>query len=406
MNFDITVDRRGTNSVKWNRKSIAEIAANPEAEPFWVADMDFQTDEHIRKAGLDLAKLGVYAYPAFGDTLTAAASGWLEKKHGWKVRPDDLTFTMGMLHGIASVLDLFTEKGDRILVPSPMYKPFRDIPTQLGRTLVEHDLAYSNGSFRLDKERFAKDAEGVRCILFCSPQNPSGIVFSEDDLKFVLETGKRNGAFIISDEIHSDLVHPGAMHIPMGKANENTGADAITFFAPSKTFNIAGEHMAFVHFSNSERKEIFRDREAAMRLHEPSITIGQLTLAAYHEGLEYNKELCAYLGENARAIREFCTEKCPELVMADGQASFVTFIDASAVYDRIEKKVLENPERYAGGDGGRVLSRFFGVEAGVAMNDGTWFGKQWKHFVRFNYGTSKASVIAALERMKAAIDAL
>ena len=406
MIFDNPVDRRGTNSVKWSEENIANIASNGNAEPFWVADMDFQVERHIKAAGESLASTGVYGYPAFGRRIEEAASSWLKAKHGWNVAADDITFTMGMLHGIASAIDLFTSKGDRILVPSPMYRPFREMTERSGRVLVEHDLGYSDGSFYLDRERFSRDMDGVRCILFCSPQNPSGIVFSESDLSFVLEEGRKHGAVMISDEIHADLVHPGSKHLPMGKVNEDIGADAITFFAPSKTFNIAGEHMAFVHFSSETMRETFRDREETMRLSEPSILIGELTIAAYENGLEYNKELCSYLGRNAAAIRAFFAERCPELVMADGNASFVTFVDASSIYDKVEKEVLAHPEKYPGRNGGGVLSHFFGVNAAVAMNDGTWFGEQWKRFVRFNYGTSTERVMAALERIKSAIDTL
>ncbi len=405
MNFDIPAVRRGTNSEKWNSASIESIAANPDAEPFWVADMDFLPDPEIQNAGKALAELGIYAYPSFGKSVEEAASAWCKKKHGWDVGSDDLTFTMGMLHGIASAIDIFTEKGDKILVPSPMYRPFRDIPINLERTLVEHNLGYSNNTFFLDRERFSKAMDGVKCIIFCSPQNPSGIVFSKDDLTFVLEEAKKRDILVISDEIHSDLVHDGEKHIPMGMANESVGADCITYFAPSKTFNIAGEHCAFAHFSNKEREKAFRTRESAMRLSGISITIGELARVAYERGYEYNAELCTYLTESAKLMREYL-EKNTELRMVNGGASFVTFIDCSAIYDKVAKKEKENPERYEGGKGGGVLSRFFGVEAGVAMNDGTWFGDDWKEFVRFNYGTSRKNVMAALERMKSAIDTL
>ena len=406
MNFDTPAERKGTNSIKWDSQAIANIASNPEAEPFWVADMDFLPEAHIKKAGMALSDLGVYGYPAFHSRLEDAAAGWLGKKHGWNVDSGALTFAMGMLHGIASVLDLFTEPGDKVLVPSPMYRPFREIVQNNRRSLVEFPLSYVNGSFLLDKERFSSAMDGVRCILFCSPQNPSGIVFTHDELSFVLEEAARHDALVISDEIHSDLVHPGAMHIPMGKANEDIGARCATFFAPSKTFNIAGEHCSFVHFSDDMMKNEFRAREEAMRLTEPSILIGDLTIAAYEHGLEYNRELCAYLGKSMDAIKAWLQENCPEIKAANGNASFVTFLDLSEYYGRIEKEVLSNPEKYEGGQGGGVLSRFFGVRASVAMNDGTWFGSDWKEFVRFNYGTSRERALAALSRIVDAVRSL
>ena len=136
MNFDVTVERRNTNSVKWNKGAIESISANPEALPFWVADMDFQPEPHIKAKALELAESGVYGYPVFDD-FTSIASSWLGKKHGWSVDKDDVVYTMGLLHGIALAIDLFTSEGDKILIPSPTYRPFRDLCLRSGR--VMHD---------------------------------------------------------------------------------------------------------------------------------------------------------------------------------------------------------------------------------------------------------------------------
>ena len=132
----------------------------------------------------------------------------------------------------------------------------------------------------------------------------------------------------------------------------------------------------------------------------------ELAYAAYTKGGEYNKALCRYLGETAEAMRKYLAENCPGLKMANGDASFVTFIDCSEYYQRIEAEVLGHPDRYHGGEGGGILSRFFGVNAGVAMNDGTWFGSDWYGFVRFNYGTSRVRVMKALERIVRAVKSL
>ncbi len=405
MNFDISADRRNTNSIKWNKEAIENISANPDAEPFWVADMDFYPEMHIQEAGKTLAGLGIYGYPSFPKD-TSAVAAWLRAKHGWILPKEKIIFAQGLLHALALSVNLFTEKGGRLLVCSPMYRPFREIPERNGRKLIEHNLAYEDGSFHLDRERFAADAEKADMIIFCSPQNPSGIVFSEDELAFVLNVAKNRNIPIVSDEIHSDLVHPGSKHIPLGLANEKVGAACITLFAPSKTFNIAGEHCAFAVFSDSSMEEAFRKAESALWLNETALSAGELAYAAYTKGFEYNKALCRYLGETAEAMRSYLRANCPGMKMVNGQASFVTFIDCGEYYQRIEAEVLGHPDRYRGGEGGGVLSRFFGVAAGVAMNDGTWFGSDWKTFVRFNYGTSRDRVMKALERMVRAVKSL
>ena len=402
--FDETADRRGTNSEKWNKKAIASIAVNGEAEPFWVADMDFKPEPHIKAKAEELATLGVFGYPSF-PTFREIAASWLEKKHNWIVDKENILYSMGLLHGVSMCINLLTNKGDRILVPSPTYRPFRLLCSLNDRVMEDYELGYKDGSYYLDRERFIESARRSKMILFCSPHNPSGLVFSRDELEFVLTTAKNLNIPVVSDEIHGDLVHPGYTHIPMGKANENIGAETVTLMAPSKTFNVAGEHSAIAIFSSGSTLKRFKHAQDALWVSEPGYLIGELTEAAYKDGLEWNKDLCKYLGENAELINSFFAENDLGIKMVNGKASFVTFLDCTGVYDTIKKRVEETPEKYESTSGG-VLSRFFGVEASVAMNDGSWFGDQYYKFVRFNYGTSRDKVYNALLRIKKAVESL
>lgn len=405
MIFDSIIDRRGTNCEKWNRDSIERIAANRDAEPFWVADMDFPADEHIRAKALEVAASGTFGYPSF-DSIESSFLSWIGRKHSWDPGIESILFTNGLLNGIALTIDTITEPGDSILIPTPAYKPFYMMARWNDRNIVYHRLGYENGRFFLDRERFRKDAEKSSLILFCSPHNPSGMVFTESDLAFVLTTAKELGIPVLSDEIHADLVHPGFNHIPMGKANEAIGAEAITFMAPSKTFNIAGEHSGFAVFSSPETKRKVGKRQHALWISEPGYMVGELLQSAYSEGLEYNRELCAYLGGTADMMREYLERDCPEIRLVNAEASFVAFLDCSSILERVKAREDADPERYRGGRSGGVLSRFFGAEASVAMNDGSWFGEGYEGFVRFNYGTSRDRVMKALERMARAVRSL
>lgn len=402
--FDETADRRGTNSEKWNKNAIASIAVNGGAEPFWVADMDFRPEPHIKEKAEELAKLGVFGYPSF-PTFREIAASWLKKKHNWIVDKENILYSMGLLHGVSMCINLLTNKGDKILVPSPTYRPFRLLCSLNDRVMEEYELGYKDGSYFLDRDRLIESAKRSKMILFCSPHNPSGLVFSSDELEFVLSTAKELNIPVVSDEIHGDLVHPGYTHIPMGKANEKIGAETVTLMAPSKTFNVAGEHSAIAVFSSGSTLKRFKHAQDALWVSEPGYLIGELTEAAYKDGLEWNKNLCKYLGENAELITSFFNEHDLGIKMVNGKASFVTFLDCTGVYDKIKKKVEETPEKYESTSGG-VLSRFFGVEALVAMNDGSWFGEQYYKFVRFNYGTSRDKVYNALLRIKKAVESL
>lgn len=403
--FDTASERSGTNSIKWNKGCIESISANPEALPFWVADMDFLPMPEVQEKAKALADNGVFGYPTFPD-FSKIATAWLKRKHNWDVAPEDLTYAQGLLHAIGMAINLFTKEGDKILVPSPTYRPFRILCESNHREFGDYPLHYQDGKFSLDKERFDQEASSSSMILFCSPHNPTGIVFTEEELTFVLETGKKYGIPVLSDEIHSDLVHPGSVHIPMGKANEKIGAKTITFMAPSKTFNVAGEHSSIVIFSDKEMMKRFKDLQQGLWVVEPGYLIGELTQVCYEHGLEYNKAMCQYLGANAEFAKSYLKEHVPGVRMVDGHASFVTFLDCSGIYDKVRKEVEAHPDTYKGGEGGGVLSRFFGVKAGIAMNDGGWFGPQYTHFCRFNYGTTRERVVDALAKIEKAVKSL
>ncbi len=404
--FDNTVDRRGTDSVKWNKDALKAICSNEDALAFWVADMDFKTEEHIKATAEEAAADGVFGYAVEND-ITGVFTSWAEKRHEWKIEKEKTVFVNGLLHGIALSVDTFTKKGDGLLIPSPTYRPFREIARDSERIMVDMPLKREkDGTFSMDRDLFRSKLDESDAVLFCSPHNPSGLVFSESELKFILKEAKRQNKIVISDEIHADLVHPNAHHIPMGKANEKIGASVITFMAPSKTFNVAGEHSGFAVFSDKAMLDEFKRRQKALRVTSPGYMIKQLLCAAYSEGYEYNKALCEYLAGTASEMKSYLEKECPEIKMANSEASFVTFLNMSACYKKIEERVMSNAETYPIADGGGVLSTFFGISSGICMNDGTWFGPEYKEYVRINYGTSRALVMDALERIVKAVKAL
>ena len=151
---------------------------------------------------------------------------------------------------------------------------------------------------------------------------------------------------------------------------------------------------------------LYQRKQKALRVTTPGYTIKQLMSAAYCDGYEYNKALCEYLENTVKEMKEYLEKECPAIKIANAEASFVTFLDCSEVYAKIEKKVLSEPERYKNAKGVAVLSTFFGVDAGVCMNDGTWFGPEYKEYVRINYGTGRAMVMDALDRIVKAVKAL
>lgn len=402
-NFDNAINRSNTNSVKWDKEAIKGICGNENAFPFWVADMDLETSSAINKAINNAAEFGVVGYPKDGDSLVPLFAEFVKQRHNYVIDENLTTYTQGMLHGIALAVSVFSAKKDGVYVPTPCYRPFHTIVDNLERRFIPSPLSYSNGSFSLDKERFLKDSKDAKIILFCSPHNPSGVVFSKEELAFVLKTAKERKQLVISDEIHADLTHPSITHYPMGLVNEEINADCITFFAPSKTFNVAGEHFGMAVFSSKALFDSFKKAQEGLWLTSPGYFALEIGKAAYSNSLDHNRELSTYLEENKNFIKDYLAKELPSLKLTNAEASFVCFIDCKEIMDKVLAFKEKNPTLFPNE---AVLSHFFGTQAGLCFNDGTWFGPEYGQFIRFNYGTSRERVSFALNRMKEAIDLL
>jgi len=406
--FSQEVNRKGTLSVKWNPKAIKSIAATEEAEPFWVADMDFLAPPEVVEAAVETAKSGVYGYPYVEDKEQLFCT-WVEKRHNWKVERKDVAICPGMLTSIALLTEMLTSVGDGVIVPLPAYQPFVKIVRNLGRNLIAWPLLYDEKShqFSLDWEAFEELCKQAKLLIFCSPHNPSGLVFSEDELKKVAFIANKHRVAIISDEIHADLSFKA--HHALLPIATRAGCTAVTCMAPSKTFNIAGEHFSVSLFSDDTLRLAFKRRLVQLFLDGNSFFSTTIALSAYEKGEPWLKELIVYLQENIAFMEAFFKEKLPSLAFIKPQASFIAFIDCSGIVPLVEQDAKAFPDLYdeEKSPNGGLLSRFFGLRANVALNDGTWFGGDaYRGFVRFNYGTRQENVASALERMEKAIKAL
>ena len=406
--FSQEVNRKGTLSVKWNPKAIMSIAATEEAEPFWVADMDFLAPPEVVELTVETAKSGVYGYPYIEDKEQIFCS-WAEKRHNWKINRKDVVICPGMLTSIALLTEMLTSEGDGVIVPLPAYQPFVRIVRNLGRNLIAWPLLYDekNHQFSLDLESFEDLCKQAKLLIFCSPHNPSGLAFSEEELKKVALIANKHRVAIICDEIHSDLSFK--THHPLLPIATEAGCTAVTCMAPSKTFNIAGEHFSVSVFDDDNLRLAFKRRLEQLFLDGNSFFSTTIALAAYEKGEPWLKELILYLQENIAFMEGFIKERIPSLAFIRPQASFIAFIDCSGIVSLVEQDAKAFPQLYdeKKSPNGGLLSRFFGLRANVALNDGTWFGGDaYRGFVRFNYGTRKENVASALERMEKAVKAL
>lgn len=408
--FTTTIDRTGSLSAKWNRDLITMFCNNPDAIPHWVADMEFPSPPAVRKALEEQAAHGVLGYP-YHEEIASTFVQWSETRHGWNVDPSLVSQAPGMLASMALLIELYSEQGDSIVLPMPAYKPFVGIIRGLGRTIVPWPMVYDSDHHRFTLDLSALDAllSRPRCpiLLFCSPHNPTGRVFTAEELEVVATILARHGTMVISDEIHADLTYEDIRHIPFDTVARSHGLRCATCMAPSKTFNIAGEHFSIVICSDSAMHSALTRRMRTLHV-GPDLLATVTALAAYREGKTWLDDMRAHLGSLAQRIERLLETSDTPLRFVTPQASFIGLIDCEKIIDRVERDAVMNSELYdpkRSPEGG-LLSRFFGQRAGIAMNDGSWFGKEYGAFVRFNYGTSGSAVDIAVNAIIGAVKRL
>ena len=384
MSFDNPPDRRGTHCVKWDAMEALYGVSPDEGISMWVADMEFEAAPVIKKAVQDMVDHGVYGY--FGDdsTYRAAICWWMEHRHGWTVSPEAIFTTHGLVNGTAMCVDAFTQPGDGVVLFTPVYHAFAKVIKAAGRAVVECEMVIENGRYVMDFDSYDAQMTGSeRMLILCSPHNPGGRVWSAAELQAVAHFAKRHDLVLVSDEIHHDLVFPGATHIPM--ANIEGIADRLVMMtATTKTFNIAGSHSGNVIIEDPDLRARFAARMAALGLSPNSFGLFMAMAAYSPEGAKWVDECVAYLEENKRIFDEGINA-IPGLQSMNLEATYLAWVDFSGT-----------------GMAQEEFTRRVAQDAKIAVNAGPTFGKGGESFLRFNIAAPRAQIEDAVARMKAA----
>jgi len=377
--FDTLPDRRTTESTKWNN-------CGEELLPMWVADMDFRSPEPIIQALHKRVDHGIFGYPQSPECLRSSVVEWLEKRHGWKVIPDDLVFIPGVVTGFNMAAHTVTNPGDGVLVQTPTYGPFFGVEKNVNLVQQEMELTNnSDGQYSIDADDFEAAITGrTRVFMLCNPQNPTGRVFRKNELEGMAEICLRNDIIICSDEIHSDLIFQGNKHIPIASIDPEIAANTITLIAPSKTFNIAGLKASVAIITDEKLRKQFDGARKGLAGWVNLLGLYGME-AAYEEGEPWLNALLKYLEANRDYAHEFISHKIAGVKMAKPEGTYLAWLDCREM--DIEGK----------------HDQFFKEHAKVLMNDGEWFGKGGKGFVRLNFGCPRSMLEDALGRLKEAL---
>lgn len=386
--FDKIIERRGSGALKYD--ALTERYGRPDLLPLWVADMDFATPPFIMEAmrkRLDHPVMGYTVEPA---DYKPAIIRWYERLHGVKIRPEWISFIPGIVKGIGMVINCFSKPGDKVVIMPPVYHPFRIVPQENGREVVWNPLRPTpDGRYEIDFENLeAVSADGsVRILILCNPHNPAGIVWSEDELRRLAAFCAEREILVISDEIHSEMLLHGRRHLPFFDISADARRNAITFAAPSKTFNIAGVVSSYAIVPDERIRDKFYSYLKANEFDEPTIFSPIATIAAYgDEGFEWRRQMLEYVERNIEYIADYCDSRLPGIRAVKPEASFLVWLDC----------------RGLGLDHEGLVS-FFVNDCHLALNDGEMFGPGGEGFMRLNAAAPCSVIEEALDRIRTAL---
>lgn len=386
-NFDEIIDRRHTDALKvealeprWGRTDLI---------PLWVADMDFRTPPFIIDALRARLTHEILGYTMKSESWFTAIIQWLHSRYGWDVLADEITFTPGIVPGLAMVLHCFTEVGDKVMVQPPVYYPFFTVTEQNDRKVVYNSLVLQDGQYRMDMERFKEDIKGCKLFILCSPHNPGGRVWHKEELAEVARICAENHTIVVSDEIHADLTLPPHTHHTFAAISEEARHNSIVFMSPSKAFNMPGLSSSYCIIQQPELRRKFKAYMSANELDGGHAFAFISVAAAYSHGTEWLDQMLAYVQGNIDYLDDYCTRYMPRIKVIRPEASYLVYLDCRELN-------LSQPE----------LLTLFIEGAHLALNDGAVFGKEGTGFMRLNVATPRAILQQALQQLRDAYNAI
>jgi cystathionine beta-lyase len=384
-NFNKIIPRENTDCVKYDLRKA--FFGKEDVLPLWVADMDFETPDFIREAVLKRASHPVYGYTFRGDSFSNSIVQWMKKRHNWEIKKEWVAFSPGVVPALNMAVLAFTEPGDKIIVQPPVYFPFFTAVKNHGRELVYNELFEKNGRYSMDFDDLEQRIDDkTRMLLLCHPHNPVGKLWSKEELETLVEICSRKNILIVSDEIHSDLILNGNVHVPLATISQKAADISLTCIAPSKTFNLAGLGTSALIIPNEIHKKTYEKILDDLHIGMGNL-FGIVALeAAYDHGEDWLGQLLDYLNGNLAILNEFFINRIPQIKVIQPEATYLVWLDFRAL-----------------GLKGKELKEFVIQKAGIGLNDGPSFGPGGDGFQRINIASPREVLMQALERLEKAV---
>ena len=386
-NFDEVVCRKHTDALKL--EALAPRWGRTDLLPMWVADMDFKTPPFIVEVMKKRMECEVFGYTVKPESWYEAIISWQKRRHKWTITKEMISFVPGVVPALAMAVQAFTQRGEKVMIQQPVYNPFAQVIRNNHRELVNCPLELKDGQYHINFKLFEKKIKGCKLFLFCHPHNPGGRVWTREELKKVATICAQNNVIIVADEIHADLTLLPYEHIPFASVSEEAKQNSVVFASPSKAFNMAGLATSYAVIANPTLRRRFESYVEGNELAGGNVFAFNTVVAAYNKGEEWLQQMLTYVQGNIDEVVSYIKENIPQLKVIIPQASYLVFIDFSALHLNQKDIVALCTNR-----------------AHLALNDGSIYGEEGNGYMRINLACPRSVVRQALAQLKDAITSI
>ena len=383
-NFDEVVCRKHTDALKL--EALAPRWGRTDLLPMWVADMDFKTPPFIVEVMKKRMECEVFGYTARPESWYEAIISWQARRHQWTITKEMISFVPGVVPALAMAVQAFTERGEKVMIQQPVYNPFAQVIRNNHRELVNCPLELKDGQYHINFEVFEEKIKGCKLFLFCHPHNPGGRVWTREELQKVATICAQNNVIVVADEIHADLTLPPYQHIPFATVSEEAAQNTVVFASPSKAFNMAGLATSYAVIANPTLRRRFESYVEGNELAAGNVFAFNTVVAAYNKGEEWLQQMLNYVQGNVDEVIHYIEKYIPQLKVIVPQASYLVFIDFSALQLSQKEIVALCTDK-----------------AHLALNDGAIYGEEGKGYMRINLACPRSVVKQALIQLKEAV---
>ncbi|KAA5535549.1 MalY/PatB family protein [Paenimyroides baculatum] len=377
-NFDEVIDRRGTNSVKWD-------LCEPDVLPMWVADMDFKTASVITESLQKTISTGIYGYSLIPDAFYESVISWWVKQHNFTIQKEWLLATTGVLPSLSAIIRTFVKPGENVILQTPVYNHFFSTLENCGCNILQNDLLYDDGIYSIDFEDLENKIADpqTKLLLLSNPHNPIGRAYERAELEKICQICSKHNVMVVSDEIHSDLVFQPKKHTPFIEVSSQYDIDAISCGSPCKTFNMSALPISYLV---SQNKELLDKVQQTLDMQDtlyPNIVAVNALIAAYSHGAIWVKDLKSYVVENYKYLIDFCSENLLHVKVIPLDATYLVWLDFGFLNQNAAQ-----------------LSQILLEEEKLWLNAGIMYGTSGEGFLRMNIACPRVLLLEGLDRLK------